>query len=72
MTTAQYDVVPQRSGWLVRLAADSVSEWFPDKNQAVRRAHELARRYDEWRVRVFSPAGTLEHETTSAPSAQDR
>jgi len=69
MAKAQYDVMPQRGGWLVRLASDSTSEWYPDKGEAVRRAHELARRYSEWRVRVFSQAGKLEQETASSAEA---
>jgi hypothetical protein len=69
MTQATWDVVPQNGGWLVRMAGDSISEWHAMKAEAVRRARELGRPYDVWRVRVYSPAGTLEQELTSSQEA---
>lgn len=65
MTQATYDVVPQNGGWLVRMAGDSISEWHAMKADAVRRARELGSPYDVWRVRVYSPTGSLEQELTS-------
>jgi hypothetical protein len=64
-TRATYDVTPQNGGWLIRLAGDSVSEWYEGKADAVRRARELGRRCDEWNVRVYAPGGALEQELTS-------
>jgi len=65
MTQATWDVVPQNGGWLVKMAGDSVSEWHAVKTEAIRRARELGRPYDIWRVRVYSQSGALEEELTS-------
>ena len=65
MTQAIYDVLPEGGGWLVRMAGDSIHEWHADKSDAIRRARELGRPYDLWRVRVYTGAGTLEQELTS-------
>ena len=69
MTQAIYDVLPERGGWLVRMAGDSIHEWHADKGTAIRRARELGRPYDLWRVRVYTGAGTLEEELTSTQAA---
>lgn len=57
-----YTVVPAGGGWLVRLAGDSQTEGFTEKEEAVGRAVQLARRSREWRVRVLSQNGAVETE----------
>jgi hypothetical protein len=60
-----YNVTSADGGWLIRLAGDSQSELAPSKQEAVRRAQELGKRYPEWAVRVLNPTGALEAEYTS-------
>ena len=66
MTHASYEVVPKNGGWMVQMPGDSVSEWHASKDDAVRRARELGRAYDTWRVRVLTDSGAVEQELTSA------
>lgn len=57
-----YTVAPAAGGWLVRLAGDSQTEGFTQKEEAIGRALQLARRSREWRVRVLSQNGAVETE----------
>jgi hypothetical protein len=65
MTQATYNVVPKDGGWLVCMSGDGVHEWHAEKDVAIRRARELGRPYDQWRVRVYNFAGALVRELTS-------
>ena len=68
MTRAVYEVLPAGKTWVIRMAGDSQSELAETKSEAIERAQELGRHYDEWTVRVMTERGTLETEITkSAP-----
>lgn len=66
MSRALFEVVPVEGGWLVRMAGDSMSELHGGKAEAIQRARELGRRYDEWRVRVLTRSGDVESELEPA------
>jgi hypothetical protein len=66
-TRVLYEIVPQKRRWLIRMAGDSVSELCDSKGKAIARARQLARRHDEWRVRVLTKSGSVESESRSTP-----
>ncbi len=65
MSKAVYDVVPVPNGWLIRLAGDGQTELAAGKADAINRARQLGRQYDQWRVRVLSASGGVEEEYSS-------
>jgi hypothetical protein len=68
LSFAAYDLVPVDGRWLIQMAGDSQSEIADSKATAIARARELGARYAEWKVRVYTDAGTLETEISSAVS----
>ncbi len=56
-----YEVAPSDGGWVVRMAANSESESFDEKETAVARARRLAAR-DGGVVRVLMAHGRVEAE----------
>jgi hypothetical protein len=58
-----YEVVPSDGGWVVRMAANSHSESYEEKADAIGRARSLASR-DNGMVRVLMANGRVEAEYT--------
>jgi hypothetical protein len=57
-----FEVCPAGSGWVVRIAGDSMWELFDDKKVAIARARELMSREPYARTRVLGETGEVESE----------
>ena len=62
MQRSVYHVVPFDELWAVKLAGDSLNEYAANKDMAVSRAKELARRSDLGQVVVHGRDGKIEQE----------